>query len=137
MNKMNNYTKKLSVTIGIPAFNEQENIAHLLHSILKQKESKFYLKEIIVISDASNDGTGDIVRSVSDPRIILIENIARLGQAQNQNTMLKKFSGDILLLLNADVLPQDEHYIDNMVAPFYSNKNLGITSSRVMPLPFP
>ncbi|MDP1688508.1 MAG: glycosyltransferase family 2 protein, partial [bacterium] len=126
---------KFNVSVGIPAYNEQENIGHLLNSILKQKEGNFDLKEIIVISDASNDGTGKIVRSFSDSRITLIENTVRVGQAQNQNKIIQKFSGDILLFLNADILLQNNYYIEKMIAPFYLNKNLGITSSRVVPLP--
>lgn len=125
-------TKKIS--IGIPAYNEEGNIGHLINSILKQKEGNFILKEIIVISDASKDKTAEIVKSIPDNRIIFSENKERIGQALNQNKIIKRFSGDILVLLNADVLPSNEYYIQKMVEPFYSNENLGIASSRIIPM---
>lgn len=47
--------KKLSVSVGIPAYNEEQNIASLIFGILKQKVNNITLKEIIVISDGSTD----------------------------------------------------------------------------------
>lgn len=126
--------KKLSVTVGIPAYNEEANIGHLINSVLNQKGDNFVLKEIIVISDASKDKTAEIVKNIPDNRIIFNENKERIGQALNQNKIAEQFSGDVLIFLNADTLPRSEYYIQKMVAPFYLNKNLGITSSRVVPM---
>ena len=42
--------KSLAVTIGIPAYNEEANIAFLLEDILKQRQETFQLKKILVIS---------------------------------------------------------------------------------------
>ena len=49
--------KKLTVTIGIPAYNEEANVRNLLVSLLAQKETNFKLQEIIVVSDGSTDKT--------------------------------------------------------------------------------
>ncbi|HCE86518.1 MAG TPA: hypothetical protein DEP08_01840 [Candidatus Jacksonbacteria bacterium] len=127
--------KKYSVTVGIPAYNEETNIGHLISSILNQKGDNFVLSEIIVISDASKDRTAEIVKSIPDNRIVFSENKERIGQALNQNKILERFTGDILVILNADVLPGNEYYIQKMVAPFYLSKNLGIVSSRIVPMP--
>src|SRR3989338_6411400 len=121
--------KKYSVTVWIPAYNEETNIGHLISSILNQKGDNFVLSEIIVISDASKDRTAEIVKSIPDNRIVFSENKERIGQALNQNKILERFTGDILVILNADVLPGNEYYIQKMVAPFYLSKNLGIVSS--------
>lgn len=126
--------RKKSVSIGIPAYNEEANIGHLINSLLNQKGGNFVLKEIIVISDASKDRTAEIIKSMSDERIVFIENKERIGKPLNQNKIVEKFTGDILLFLDADVLFSDEYYIQKMIMPFYSNENLGIVSSRIVPM---
>ena len=128
------YMKK-TISIGIPAYNEEANIGHLINSLLKQKGDNFVLKEIIVVSDASTDKTDDIVRAFLNEKVILIRNNERQGQGVSQNKIIKKFSGDILLLLNADVLPANEYYIQEIIKPFYTNSKTGLVSSPGIPLP--
>jgi len=53
--------KLITVSIGIPAYNEEANIGKLLSSLIKQKEAGFIIKEIIVVSDQSTDKTDEIV----------------------------------------------------------------------------
>ena len=57
-----------TLSIGIVAFNEEANIAHLLKTILDQKIESVLMMEIIVVSDASSDKTDEIVGSFADPR---------------------------------------------------------------------
>ena len=127
-------SEKKTVSIGIPAYNEEGNIGHLINALLKQKGDNFTLKEIIVVSDASTDKTAEIVKSIPDERIMFSENKERAGKPLNQNKIVEKFTGDILLILDADILPKNEYYIQEMVRPFDSNKNLGIVSSRIIPI---
>ena len=58
--------KKLTVTIGIPAYNEEKNIGRLLRALLRQKTNGLSIKKIIVISDASTDKTSQIVRGFKE-----------------------------------------------------------------------
>ena len=126
------YMKK-TISIGIPAYNEEGNIGHLINALLKQKGDNFTLKEIIIISDASNDKTAETVKSISDERIIFSENKERIGQALSQNLILEQFTG-YTHFLNADVLPVDEYFIQEMTQPFYKDPRIGIVSSREIPL---
>lgn len=125
--------KRYTVSVGIPAYNEAANIKYLLEALLAQKEEGFALKEIIVVSDCSTDKTAELVRSVADPRITLIENKARIGQALSQNVILEKFDADILVLLNADVLPVNKNMLKNIVQPFQIDTGLGIVSGQLVP----
>jgi cellulose synthase/poly-beta-1,6-N-acetylglucosamine synthase-like glycosyltransferase len=47
------------VTVGIPAYNEEQNIASLLHSLEGQRS----LISEVIVSDDSSDRTPDIVRN--------------------------------------------------------------------------
>ena len=46
-----------SITIGIPAYNEEANIKYLLKLLLNQKIKNAAIHEVIVVSDGSTDGT--------------------------------------------------------------------------------
>jgi glycosyltransferase involved in cell wall biosynthesis len=126
--------KKITVSIGIPAYNEQANIKKLLLSLLAQKGDNFTLKEIIVVSDCSIDNTDQEVKTVKSKLITHKRNKNRMGIAYGQNKIIKFFSGEILILLNADILVEDPKFIDYLVQPFRTNKNIGLVSPKVQPL---
>lgn len=132
---MNN-KKKISVTVCIPAYNEEANIKHLLLSLLSQREKDFKLLEIIVVSDGSTDNTVNEVRSVGDNRVNLIVKSKRKGQAVRQNEIARSFKGDILVLLEADTLPADRDFISNLILPFSgkSASKIGFTYGRALVL---
>jgi len=81
-------SKKLTVTIGIPAFNEEANIGFLLKDVLMQKTNSFKLTNILVSSDGSTDKTKFIVEAFKDKRIKLLANIERKGQSYRQNQIM-------------------------------------------------
>lgn len=110
--------KKVKVSIGIPAYNEQENIARLLKVLLAQKQSNFSLLEIIVISDASTDKTNSILKSIDHPKIKIVIGKERIGQQMRQNQILSIYKGDILVLLEADTLPYNNRSIGELIKPF-------------------
>mgnify|MGYP001617227029 FL=1 len=121
-------SKKPTVTIGIPAYNEEENIDNLLPMLLAQKQENFELLEIIVISDGSDDKTADIVKSLNNYLIKLVEGDKRLGQQVRQNQILKMYQGDLLVVIEADTLPLDDEFLINLLEPFIdrAEQNLGM-----------
>jgi glycosyltransferase involved in cell wall biosynthesis len=86
----------LKVTIGIPAFNEEKNIAKI---IVKLK--KIY-DEIIVCNDGSTDLTGEIAENLG---VIVINHKQNLGYGAGINSIIKKskeIDTDILVTFDAD-----------------------------------
>src|SRR3989344_3656179 len=75
---------KPTLSIGIAAYNEAQNIGALISAFLAQKISSMHLLEIIVASDASTDETDEIVRSFSDKRVRLIRLEKRSGLSADQ-----------------------------------------------------
>src|SRR6185503_4888530 len=131
----NNMDKKIKVSVGIPAYNEEANIKNLVKAILVQKQEVFELLEIIIIFDGSKDNTVQEVNSIQDNRINMIDSKERKGQAMRQNEILDLFSGDILVLLNADILPANERFLENFIVPFEQNEKVGIVGCKGVPLP--
>ena len=129
--------KRLSVSVGIPAYNEEKNIGKLISKLLKQKGENFVLKEIIVVSDCSSDNTDKIVKSFKDKKVKLLRNKQRLGQALGQNKILDTFKGDALVLLNSDVIPANDSMISEAVAVLTGKKDIGIVGIDLEPVKAP
>lgn len=127
--------KNKSLTIGIPAFNEEANIKNLLLDILSQRKRGFDLKQIIIVSDGSRDKTVLEARSVNDKRIILIVNNARRGVNQAQNQIIRRSKTDILVLINADVLPKNKFFLTELIKPILRDRKIGIVGANTISLP--
>jgi cellulose synthase/poly-beta-1,6-N-acetylglucosamine synthase-like glycosyltransferase len=125
---------KTALTIGIPAYNEQANIKNLLISLLSQKADNFELKEIIVYSDASTDNTIAEIKSLNDPRIKIIEGTKRKGQSGVQNELLREFKTDILILLNADMLPSNHNFLSLIIEEFRKDPKLSLVFPEIIPV---
>lgn len=126
--------KKTTISIGIPAYNEEANIGYLLRDLLAQKTGKIKLKEIIVNSDGSTDRTAAEVRKVKSKKIILMDNKKRKGRSLRQNQIMEKTGSGILVLIDADTLIIDKYFLEKISAPIISGK-ANLTSLKVEELP--
>ena len=86
------------ISVIIPLFNKEAYIAKTLESVLKQDHTDF---EVIVIDDGSTDHSTDIVRSIKDPRVILIcQKNGGVSSARNHG--IEEATGDYITFLDAD-----------------------------------
>lgn len=131
---MNEQTKK-SITIGICAYNEGQNIQTLLQSIVTQKEThEFFIKEIIVVSDGSTDDMERKVINFPDQRISLIYFPTREGKPNRINYLMQQNKSDIMVFLDADVVLKNKSTILNLVLPMIQTENVGLVGGRCQPL---
>lgn len=121
--------RKPTVSIGIPAYNEEANIAFLLRSLLVQTQKSYVLKEIVVFSDGSTDQTNARVLSLKDKRVTLLSHTKRLGLNTAQNILFKNVHGDILVIINGDVIVKGKGYIDTLISPLLNNSSVGLVGS--------
>jgi cellulose synthase/poly-beta-1,6-N-acetylglucosamine synthase-like glycosyltransferase len=122
-----------TVSLLIPAYNEEENIRELVNRLLKQKIDDFILKEIVVVASGCTDGTEEIIKEFDGNKVRLLVQPTRDGKASAINFFLKNASSDIVIIQSADTLPADEYTINNLLKPF-KNKKTGLTAGR--PIPF-
>lgn len=123
----------LEVSIGIPAFNEEKNIQTLIRAILLQKTSKWILKEIIIVSDGSTDNTVRDIARLQNTKIRVIAERERLGKSKRINQIIQMFQGDILFLIDADILIQDNTILSQIIEDTQFDK-AGIVSVNTMPI---
>jgi glycosyltransferase involved in cell wall biosynthesis len=91
----------LNFSILLPVYNGVEVLGETLRSILSQSFTNY---ELIVGDDCSSDGTVELVRSFSDPRIKLFVNRHNLGYPGNLEACRQRAAGEILYLMGQDDL---------------------------------
>lgn len=92
-----------TVTILIPAYNEVNCIGATIQNKLNQGYSQEKL-QIIVISDASADGTDDVVASFADQGVTLLRREGRKGKAAALNAAVQLVRGEIIVFSDANSL---------------------------------
>jgi glycosyltransferase involved in cell wall biosynthesis len=93
------------ITIGVPAYNEEQNMASLLQALEAQAGKR--VREII-ISDDSSDRTPEIVRTHarhSRIDIVHLHHKKRRGAAAAWTEIFSHAQGDAIVLYDADTVP--------------------------------
>lgn len=91
--------KPVRISVCLAAYNGQSYIAEQLTSILDQLGDE---DEVIISDDHSTDGTVDVLKSFSDPRVKLYENNQNLGYTKNFEATLKRAQGRFIFLSDQD-----------------------------------
>lgn len=129
----NNFNIPLSILI--PARNEEENIALLLHRILEQNYPS-HLIQIIVIDDHSEDKTAAIVADFSDKNVLLIKLSEHIDANEIQSfkkaaieTGIRFASGDLIIQTDADC-EMGKDWLPTLVS-YYQNHDVKIITAPV------
>jgi cellulose synthase/poly-beta-1,6-N-acetylglucosamine synthase-like glycosyltransferase len=96
-----------SVTLLISAYNEEEVVARKLENSLALDYPQDRLT-ILVISDASVDGTDRIVQSFASRGVTLLRMPERGGKTAGLNAAVQKAQSDIILFSDANILYQKD-----------------------------
>jgi len=89
------------ISVVIPVHNRAEPVAHAIDSVLSQTFSDF---EVVVVDDASTDGTAAAVKGFADPRVRLVRLKKNGGSNAARNAGIAAAQGDILCFLDSDDL---------------------------------
>lgn len=91
------------VTLVVSAYNEAAVIDEKIRNSLALDYPPEKL-EVLVISDASDDGTDDIVRGTADPRVRLLRMDERGGKTLGLNAAAKQATGEIIVFSDANAM---------------------------------
>lgn len=98
----------LTVSVIIPTYNREFCIERAIHSVLNQSFTDF---ELIVVDDASNDNTANIIHQFKDDRIHYVKHPKNKGASAARNTGIRLAKGEYIALLDSD----DEWHPEKLV----------------------
>ena len=90
----------MTLSIVIPVFNEIRTIADVIERVLKAPVG--LAKEIIVVDDASTDGTRQLLENMPPGEVRVIFHDVNRGKGAAIRTGLAEAGGDIILIQDAD-----------------------------------
>ena len=93
-----------SVSVVIPAYNEEKRLPETLQQIQKHLFIKNYDYEIIVVDDGSNDNTAGVPELFPDLKIKLLKNEKNHGKGYCIKKGVFEASKEIVLFSDADRL---------------------------------
>lgn len=124
-----------SVSVLVPAHNEEAVIAYSLEALLKANYPHDRLT-ILVINDRSTDKTKEIVDrfSVQYPEIVrqYHRTHGKGGKAEALKEAMPEAKGDITIVFDADYIP-GKGLLKQLVAPFF-DPEVGSVMGRVVPV---
>ena len=92
----------MKLTIIMPAYNEKETIAEIVRKV--QVVDVGCEKELIIVDDASVDGTRDVLKSmIGQPNLRIIFHEQNRGKGAAIRTGLEHVTGEIVLIQDADL----------------------------------
>jgi GT2 family glycosyltransferase len=115
------------VSVTIVTYNSGRFIKRCLESVLAQRYRNY---EVIVIDNASTDGTIDILEQF-EARCRIIYNDENIGFAAAQNQAIRISSGDWVLTLNPDVLLLP-NFIQALVDAGTSDPGVGTVCGKLL-----
>ncbi len=98
---------RITVTVVIPAFNEEANLARLVMQVLaKPWSERLSLDRVIVVDDCSSDGTQAVAQELEQKhdRVCVIRHAERSGKNAGIRTGLAACHSDIAVFVDADLL---------------------------------
>lgn len=115
------------VSITVAAYNEADQIAETVESLLALDYPPDR-RQILIVSDASTDGTDDIVRRYAERGVQLVRQPERRGKTAAENLASQHLTGEIVINTDASIrIPPPS--LKALVAPF-RDPRVGLASGR-------
>jgi glycosyltransferase involved in cell wall biosynthesis len=123
-------SEKITLSLVIPLYNEEENVKPLLHNINKALEN--YHFEIILVDDFSTDKTVNTIKTLNYPKVTLIELRKNYGQSSALAAGIDNAKGEYIVTMDGD-LQNDANDIPTMLQKLQSENwdvVVGIRNNR-------
>ncbi|MEY9868464.1 glycosyltransferase involved in cell wall biosynthesis [Peribacillus sp. B2I2] len=114
------------ITVFMPVYNTELYIEESIMSILNQTFSDF---ELLIIDDGSTDRSLDIIRSIKDSRIRLVQNDVNKGLPYTRNLGLKLAAGEYFAVMDSDDIARRDR-LERQVNFLQENNNIPIIASN-------
>ena len=111
------------ISVIIPTFNRKKLLKQAIDSILAQKKSKI---EIIIVDDASDDGTNELIARMNDQRIKYIRNDKNIFAHECRKIGYRAATGNYVIFMDDDDYYTDSLFFHKAEEAFSANKTISI-----------
>lgn len=119
---------KMTLSVIIPCFNERRTIRTIVEKV---KAVVAPGTEIIIVDDASTDGTDAIVRKMAADGIVVVHHPVNRGKGAAMDTGFRHATGDIVLVQDADLEYDPRDYAE-LLSPIENGEADVVFGSRFM-----
>src|SRR2546430_2813404 len=102
----------MKLSVLIPVFNEATTIV----AVVERVQAVGLDQEIVLVNDASSDGTAAIVDKLASTRLKVIHHPINNGKGAAIRTALEAASGDVIVIQDAD-FEYDPQDLPHLMAP--------------------
>ena len=127
----------LNISIVIPAYNEEDRINKTLNKIINYFNKNKYNYEIIVVDDGSTDNTVNVVKTIKNTKIIILQNNNNEGKGYSVRKGILKAKYPLVLFSDSDLATPIEElkkfigYISNGYDIVIASRNLKGSNIKV------
>lgn len=118
----------MKLSVIMPVYNERNTIQEILRRV-RSVDLGEMAKEIIVVDDASSDGTFDILRLEEDSSVRVFKHRVNQGKGAAIRTALPHATGDFVIIQDADLEYDPDDY-RALLAPLLKKKAQVVYGSR-------
>ena len=116
------------ISVVMPVYNEAKTIKE----IVKNVQAVGLEKEIIIVDDASTDGTREILNELKDKEgITVLYHQSNQGKGAALRTAFKQVKGEIVIIQDAD-LEYDPNEYNKLIKPIIEGKADAVYGSRFL-----
>ena len=115
----------MKLSVVIPVYNEAETIREIIRRVRETPVDK----EIVVVDDASTDGTAEILSEMGGPDLLTIRHTSNRGKGAALRSGFERISGDVVLIQDAD-LEYDPSDYGRLLKPILSARADVVFGSR-------
>lgn len=117
------------VDIVIATYNRCDVIIETINNVLNTCSN---FNQLIVVDNASTDGTKEVLEDVDDERIEVVFNKENLGAAGGKNVGLRRSNAEVIIVIDDDAIFDSEDPILNVKKIFNEDSNLGIIQFKIV-----